>query len=98
MEVESVRGGERAQPRGQVLHRLVGRETHDFRHVGMLADEGRHRLLGDAYQLRVGMAPGEGPDERGGQQDVANRAEADEENAQHAANVSLALPGFASRV
>ena len=91
-------GRERAEALRQVPHGLVGLEAHDLRDAGMLTDEGGHGPLGDADQLRVGMAPGEGPDERRGQQDVADRAEADQENAQHAANVSLALPGFASRV
>jgi hypothetical protein len=98
MEVQAVGGRERAQAVRQVPHRLVGLEAHDLCDAGMFADEGSHGPLGDAHQLRVGMAPGQGPDERRGQKDVADRAEADQENAQHAANVSLALPGFASRV
>jgi hypothetical protein len=98
VEIEAVGRRERAKSLRQVAYRLVGLETHDFRDPGVFTHEGRHGPLGDVDQLRVGMAPGEGPNERGGQQDVADRAEPDQENAQHAANVSVALPGFASRV
>ena len=91
-------GPERAEALRQVPHRLVGLEAHHLRDAGMFTHERSHGAFGDVDELRVGMAPGDGPDERRSQQDVADRAETDEKNTQHAANVSLALPGFASRV
>ena len=93
-----MRGRVCAEAPRQVRERLVGRETHDVGYARMVTHERGHRSFRNENQLRTGMAPGEGPDERRGQQDVADGAEADQEDAQHAGNVSLALPAFASRV
>ena len=93
-----MRGCVCAQALRQVRERFAGREADDGGYARMFTHERSHRSFGDENQLGSGMAPGEGPDERRGQQDVADGAEADQENAQHAGNVSLALPAFASRV
>ena len=95
-QVEAVRGLQGTQAAGEMRDRFVGLERDDLRQMRVVGDEGRHRSLGDIDQLRVGVAAPQRPDERRGEQDVADGAEANEEDAQHAGQCSPALPGFAS--
>src|SRR5204862_3973185 len=79
VQVESVRRGERAQPAGEVTHRLPWLERHDLREVRVVGHERRHGTLGYVHELGLWMAAGERAHERRGQEDVADGAEADQE-------------------
>src|SRR6266568_629301 len=87
MQIEAVRRLRTAEVPGQVRERFVRFERDHLREVRVVGHERRHRALGDVDQLRIGVAAAQHPDERGGEEDVADGAEADEEDAQHAANV-----------
>ena len=93
-----MRGREGAEAPGEVTDRFIGLEGDDRGEVRVIGDERYHRPLGDVDELRVGVAARQSPDKRRGEEDVADGTEAHQEDAQHAANVSLTLPGFASRV
>ena len=92
VQVETVRGAERAEPPGEVTQRLAGLEGHDAREIGVVGDERGHGPLGDVDQLGLGVAAAEGAHERRRQQDVPDGAEAHQQNGQHAANVSARCP------
>ena len=97
MKIEPERRRVLPDPVRQVPQGLVRLEGDDVGEGRVIGDERRHGTLGHEHELRAGMAPGHRPDERSRQEHIADGAEANEEDAQHAANVSLALPGFASR-
>src|SRR2546429_516026 len=73
------------QPSGEVTDRLAGLERHDLGEVRVVGHERRHGALCHVHELRLGVTGRERAHERRGQQDVADRAEADQEDAQHVA-------------
>ena len=96
MQVQPVRRPEAPQPPGEMADRLAGLEGNDLGEVRVVGDERGHRALRHVDQLRLGVAPGERPHQGGGEQDVADGAEAHHEDAQHGAKATAALPRFAS--
>ena len=85
MQVEPVGRRQCPQPPGQVAQRLIRLERHDFPDVRVVGDERRHGALRHVHELRLGVTAGERAHERRGEQDIADGAEPDEEDAQHAA-------------
>jgi len=85
MQVEAMRRCEGAQPAGEETDRLAGLERHDLGEVRVVGHERRHGAFGHVHELRLRVTAGERAHERRGQQDVADGAEADQENAQHVA-------------
>src|SRR6266850_4795088 len=92
VQVEPVRRPERAQPAREVGDPLVRLELDDPVEVRILDQQRRQGALGDEIQLRVGMTPVQRAHERSGEEDVADGAEPDAQDAQHAANVVLRCP------
>ena len=90
VQVETVRGPERPQPAGEVADRLVRLQAHHVVDVRVVRDEGDHGLLRDVDDPRLGVPAPQRAGEGRGEQDVADGAEAHEQDAQHAANSSLA--------
>ncbi len=80
-----MRRGEGTQPTGEVADRLARLERHDVGQVGVVGHERRHGALRHVHEPRLRVTTGERAHERRGQQDVADGAESDQENAQHAA-------------
>src|SRR5204862_2549952 len=68
-------------------------ERHDFPEMRVVGDERRHGALRHEHELGLGVAAGERAHERRGEQDIADGAEPDEEDAQHAAKQVLRCPG-----
>ncbi|PYP59373.1 MAG: PglZ domain-containing protein [Gemmatimonadetes bacterium] len=67
-------------------------ELDDLVEVRILDHQRRHRALGDEIQLGVGMAPVQCAHEGSGEEDIADGAEPDAQDAQHAANVVARCP------
>jgi hypothetical protein len=57
---------------GELRERFVRLEGYDLRDVRVVGHERRHRALGDVDQVGVGVATAQRPDERGGEEHVAN--------------------------
>ena len=87
MQVEPARGSQGVEPPRQRPDPFAGLERHDVRQVGIVGDERGHRPLGDEDEPRVRVARPQHSHEGGGQQDVADGAEANEEDARHAKKV-----------
>src|SRR5207237_4198383 len=62
------------------------------REMRVLDHERRHRALGHEIQFRFGIAAPQRAHEWSGEEDVADGAEPDAQNAQHAANVVARCP------
>jgi len=87
MQIEPLRRVEGGEPPRERADRLSGLERHDIRQMGIVGNERGHRPLGDEDEPRVRVARPQHSHEGGGQQDVANRAEPDEEETRHAKKV-----------
>ena len=85
VQVEAVRRCEGAQPAGEETDRLARLERHDLGEMRVVGHERRHGALRHVHELRLRVATGERSHKRRSQQDVADGAEADQENAQHVA-------------
>src|SRR6266550_2772482 len=92
VQIQPMRGPECPQPAREVGDSLLGAELDDAGQMRILDDERRHRPLGDEIQLGVGMAPVQRAHEGSGEEDVADGAEPDAQDAQHAANVLARCP------
>jgi len=97
VQVEPVRRPERGEPRRQMAHRLARLQGDDVGEVGVVGDERRHRPLGHEYEARPGVAFAQRTHQRCGEQHVADGAEADEQDRQHAANVRVRCPASPPR-
>src|SRR5881396_1856540 len=82
----------RRLPPREIRDALMRRELDHLREMGILDHERRHHLLGHEIQLGVGMAPVQRAHEGSGEEDVADGAEPDAHNTQHAANVVARCP------
>src|SRR6266550_4626927 len=92
VQVEPVRRPEGPQPAGEVGDSLLRLELDDPVQIRVFDDQRRHRPLGDEIQLGVGMAPVQRAHEGSGEENVADGAEPDAQDAQHAANVLARCP------
>ena len=97
MQVESVVRFPLPDAVGKVPDRLVRLERKDVVQRGMVGNERCHVPLRGKRQRRLGVAPIQGTKQRRGEQDVADRAEPDDEDSQHESQCRAALLRPASR-
>src|SRR6185295_1944169 len=83
---------ERAQLPREVGDALILAERDHAGEMGVLDHEPCHSSLRDEIQLGFGMAPVQRAHEGSGEEDVADGAESDAQDAQHAANVVARCP------
>lgn len=87
VQVESPRRREGGEAPRERPDRFAGLQRYDVRQVRVVRDEWSHGVFRDEDELRVGVAGPQHSHERGGQQDVADGGEADEEETRHAKKV-----------